>query len=280
MIIIEQFFTVEHRKEPEKMKALIKYIVGYFGYRITKKRKAVTHEKSSTAFSRVLLSLLSCTDEIRIVHVGANDGCTGDPLYDFIRRFPTRTQILLVEPQEYLIPYLKENYSFHEKSFVYNGAIGPNGFLKLFSVDQSVWKDLDVDYAKGWPEYRAPTGVTSSNRERVHKWLRNHSHFANELDIDNAIRESTVPSIQILDLLRKMDLPESIDVLQIDAEGYDDQVIYNSSIDTLMPKIIHFEAKHLPLEKLDRLSAFLEDYGYFLSRHGDDALAILPIPMR
>lgn len=71
-----------------------------------------------------LLALLSKTDQLNIVVVGANDGLVGDPIYDFVRMFPERTHLLLVEPQKELIPYLKENYSFHPDYTVFNGAVG------------------------------------------------------------------------------------------------------------------------------------------------------------
>lgn len=180
-----------------------------------------------------------------------------------------------MEPQKYLIPYLKKNYAFHSKSAIYNGAIGPIGDLKLYSIKKSVWKELDVNYAKNWPEYRAPTGVTSTSKENVRQWLEKHLKRKSKVEIDNQIIENTVQSIDLSNLLSKMEYEQSIDILQIDAEGYDDEIIYHSNIDKLKPKIINFEANLLSLSKLYNLKIYLENQGYILTYQGYDALAIL-----
>ena len=53
--------------------------------------------------------------------------------------------------------------------------------------------------------------------------------------------------------------PEMLDAdfLQIDAEGFDDEIIYNSSIKDLF-KIINFESKLLSDEKFSKLENFLK----------------------
>lgn len=255
------------------MKKLIKKIAEYFGYEISPKKEIHFEERFSTALECSLLSLLSCNQEILIVQVGANDGSINDPIYEFVKYFSERTQILLIEPQKELIPYLQENYLFHNNCLIFNGAIGPTKELILYSVDKSVWNDLDVHYAKEWPEYRAPTGVTSTRKEHVKDWLR--MYLNKNFNIESAIREYTVPGIQLSALLKDMNIPQSIDVLQIDAEGYDDQVIYYSNIDKLTPKVINFEAEYLSSERLERIRLFLEKRGYYLSWHDGDILAIL-----
>lgn len=256
------------------MKKTIKKLTSFFGYKISKKSEPIFKGIFSTPYECSLLSLLSCIDELKIVQVGANDGSINDPIYKFVRQFHKRTKILLVEPQEYLVPYLNENYSFHPNSFIYNGAIGPKGVLKLYSINKSYWKELNVKYAKDWPEYRAPTGVTSVNRQHVYHWLEKHLNLKN-IEIDKVIQENVVPSKELLELLEEMNFNQKIDVLQIDAEGYDDQVIYNSNINETTPKIINFEVKNLPPEKFENLKGYLESRGYVLSCHGGEALAIM-----
>lgn len=228
-----------------------------------------------------MLALLSCSKDLKIVQIGANDGANRDPIYRFVRQFPERTSILLIEPQEYLMPYLEENYGFHNNKKIFNGAIGPDGILKLYVVNKSCWDDLDVPYTKGMPQYLGPTGITSSNREHVRRWLSRYLKKQNgKVDIEAAILEMDVPSTQLSRLLREMDFGQAVDVLQVDVEGYDDQAIYHSNIDELMPKVINFEACHLPPERLEKLVSFLEERGYFVSHHGSDALAILSTPPR
>lgn len=71
---------------------------------------------------------------------------------------------------------------------------------------------------------------------------------------------------------------DSIDVLQIDAEGFDDQVIYASDIEKFLPPVINFEYGNLPPQRAKELSKYLAAHGYVLSQHGIDGLAIHTSP--
>jgi hypothetical protein len=67
-----------------------------------------------------------------------------------------------------------------------------------------------------------------------------------------------------------------IDLLQIDAEGYDDQVIYNSSIDFFQPKYINFESKNLDKDNLENLIKYLKEKSYeCIKWKTSDHLAVL-----
>ncbi|MDG1102910.1 MAG: hypothetical protein P8N75_05985 [Ascidiaceihabitans sp.] len=79
------------------------------------------------------------------------------------------------------------------------------------------------------------------------------------------------------ELLRRSTLFNNIDVLQIDAEGFDDQVIYSSNIENLRPLIINFELTNLDAQKATAVKSFLSKCGYMVSPHGMDGLAIRTI---
>ena len=69
---------------------------------------------------------------------------------------------------------------------------------------------------------------------------------------------------------------QNIDLLQVDAEGYDDEVIYNSSIDYFKPKFINFEYKNLNKIRYEKLIKFLnQNYYEFLEYRSNDCLAVL-----
>lgn len=61
----------------------------------------------------VLRALTRIKHRLNIVVVGANDGRVNDPIYDFAMKIPDRTNILLIEPNKLLLPYLQNNYSSH-----------------------------------------------------------------------------------------------------------------------------------------------------------------------
>ena len=65
-----------------------------------------------------------------------------------------------------------------------------------------------------------------------------------------------------------------IDVLQIDAEGYDDVVIYNSNLSYTRPKLIYFESHSMPKEKGKSLKKYLSKQRYRTYRVWGDSLAV------
>lgn len=205
-----------------------------------------------------------------IVIVGANDGKYGDPLYEVIRTAPERTRVLLIEPQSELISYLTENYSFHPDYAIHNGAIGPEGVMALYYPDRSVWSYFPDRH--DWPAYRVATGIASTDRTHV---LRRLERFLpRTVDATSALVEATVASNTLPVVLERVSFPPTIDLLQIDAEGFDDQVVYSSDIEHTRPKIIFFEMHHLSETKQRTLTAYLRDRGYSIWTHRDNSLAI------
>lgn len=231
---------------------------------------------SYSIYHSTLLALLGTVEHLHIVQVGANDGAINDPLYEFVRQHADRTQIVLVEPQPLLRPYLSENYSFHPNATIVSCAVGPEGSLHLYAVAPHVWPLLKVPYARGWPPYRAPSGVTSPSRDHVARWLSRH---LKNYDVDAAIEEHVVRCLPLTALLRESAM-RRVDVLQVDAEGFDDEVIYHSMTPELRPTIVHFEASALSRDRFDRLARFLADQHYVLHASGRDCLAVRISPER
>jgi len=77
-------------------------------------------------------------------------------------------------------------------------------------------------------------------------------------------------------LIARLSWTQDIDVLQIDAEGADDEVIYASDIERLRPRLINFERRHLSDQRQQTLAAFLAGQGYSILNWSDsDSTAIL-----
>jgi FkbM family methyltransferase len=216
-----------------------------------------------------LQALLENQAHLNIVVVGANDGRFNDPIYEFAIEKRAQTQILLIEPNKFLLPYLEANYSQHPSHQIANCAIGEGGDLILYAVKQEWFSHFQPAYAKGWPPYRAATGITSANREHVQVALQRES-----LNPDEAIETLTVPCKQLAGLLAEIAWPLSIDVLQIDAEGYDDLVIHAASLQHTTPKLIYFENHNIPTDRLDLLQKHLTQLNYQVHQINGDSLAI------
>ncbi len=102
-------------------------------------------------------------------------------------------------------------------------------------------------------------------------WVR--QHLPDEQDPDSLVAALTVPSGRLVPYLRDHWGDTTIDVLQIDAEGFDDEVIYACDIELTRPKILRFESAHLSPERLARLRAHLTK-NYRLIDLNHDMLAI------
>jgi FkbM family methyltransferase len=212
-------------------------------------------------------------ETLNIVVVGANDGKNNDPLYDYLANTKRKNTVVLIEPQQQLIPYLEENYRFHPDKHIVNAAVGPQGTMTLYGIKEQYWEQLNVPYAieRNWPPYRAPTGVTSSSKDHVANWLKKHMPDSNP---ESAITAFTVSSLGLESILETVGAKGEIDVLQIDTEGFDHSVIYNSNIQKTQPKIVFFEIVHLSNKALAELTDYLTSQDYELFHAQENSIAL------
>ena len=87
---------------------------------------------------------------------------------------------------------------------------------------------------------------------RRHGWSRPPAYY----DVQN-IKSQNLEEILIM--FPDMDQPN---MLQIDAEGFDDEIIYNSSIEKYNFQIINYEFKNLKIDRLKKLRTFLQNHNY------------------
>lgn len=263
-----------HRGYRATVKRTLATTLARGGYRITKDSAEPSQYPSSLDVA--VAALLSEREEIRLVQVGANDGLYNDPIRPLFRRNPDRMQLLLVEPQTSLIPVLRSTYADHPNVTIANCAVGAEGELLLYSIDPAEWSHCQPAYAAQWPIYRAPTGVTSTSREHVLGWL--HKYYSGRRPIQDVVVARSVASKSLMTLLKEQDWPESIDVLQVDTEGYDDEVIRHSDIDLTTPALVNYEHMNLSDARRERLESFFRQSGYGLHRGTQDTMAIRTRP--
>ncbi len=220
-------------------------------------------------YKKLFKFLLKLSKPLKIIIVGANDGKINDPSYNLIMKNAQKTQVLLVEPNTALISVLKENYRKHPSFEVANCAIGSNGIFQLFIIKEAWWPHFRPSYAEGWPVYRAATGVTSATKSNVEEALTRQG-----LDPKVAMGVINVPFKPLSELCRELNWKTPIDILQVDVEGHDDRVIYESNIDLLRPKLILFESHNLSAERQEALTRFLTERSYSIYTIKGDRLAV------
>lgn len=65
-----------------------------------------------------------------------------------------------------------------------------------------------------------------------------------------------------------------IDLIHIDAEGFDFKILQQINFEKYMPKLILFEHAHLSQEEKQQALLLLKNHDYTLNEYGGDTLAI------
>lgn len=192
-------------------------------------------------------------EETTIVQVGACDGITRDPLHHYIVK--GRTKAFLLEPNPQAFVRLQKAYAGVENATLIEAAIGDHdGEAALYRLKSSNNPGLDDDLG---------LQISSFSRDHLLK------HGARQ----NAIERISVPCCTLSSLADKFGLTH-INLLQIDAEGFDAEVVMMALGLKVRPDAINFE--HVHLRAADRESVFdaLRAAGYCFGCDDWNILAI------
>jgi FkbM family methyltransferase len=222
----------------------------------------VPHEKKDfmNFFEGMIIYLLSHQKKIKVIQVGANDGINGDPLFKIIKKYNSDIKYLGIEPHEKSFQQLVYNYRELENIFLVNKLIGDGSVVNFYSFNDK-FKQFDKN-ADGLSSVIKETMIRQMDR-------RGMKNF------DKYIKVNKCKSFPLKQAIEEYPIMLNADILQIDAEGFDDEIIYNSSIDDFNFKIINFEYKLLTKEKFVKLENFLKEKKYKIFKWSkSDALAI------
>ena len=210
------------------------------------------------------MDTLAISRKLNIVQIGANDGKLGDPVYKQNLRHGKK--LLLIEPQKHFREALLKNYStFKGELHIEHVAIGnQDENLEFHILKQDYWEKYEKKLGK------PPNGLFSLIKSQVAQRVASRLGI-NYSDIDKYMTTLKVDIVPLQKLLKKYNF-EEIDVLQIDAEGYDFQII--NSLEDIKPKIINFESFNLTPEEWVGFTSFCEEKGYGFIQGIQDTLAI------
>lgn len=205
-----------------------------------------------------------------VVQIGANDGVSNDPVHSHISKSHDITAVF-VEPQPDAFSALQKNYSTFTNCVFVNAAIDRyEKPVTMYRIKPQYWKEYKRIY-KSWAN---PSGITSMDRNHVKSFLKKvaPSYFSNH-DPDAWIEEIVVPVMNFSSLLGKAGISE-IDVLQIDAEGYDYEILDMAlSVDIKPPRVINLEVKNIQqVDKANSKQRLLE-MGYCVWENKGDLCA-------
>jgi FkbM family methyltransferase len=224
---------------------------------------------------RVLRLLLRRQGRACIVQVGAHVGQTdNDLLYAFLcdlhRRDPAalaRCAGILVEPLPHLFDRLRRNYAFWPGAIFENVALADHdGIADFYALDPAV----DLERA-GMPRWLDQLGSLLPER-LTDLWDRYEGRPEYKAFLLAHQRVLRVPCVRLNSLLARHGF-RSVDLLQVDAEGYDAAIIRSLDFTSVSIRIINYE-RVLLFEQEPACRRLLEDRGYVLYDHQQNTMAL------
>jgi FkbM family methyltransferase len=183
--------------------------------------------------------------ELTFIQVGAFDGVSDDDMRELIVTHCLRG--VLVEPQPTAFARLKELYRDQPQVTLLEAAIAEREGVR------DLYCQLGV------------AGMTASF-DRAH--LRKHGIADHEIVAQPVICHTIESAVRAGGL-------EHVDLIQIDAEGYDWPIIQSIDFARLRPHILRFEFRHMSRGDADACLALLADAGYRFVVETDDIIAHL-----
>jgi FkbM family methyltransferase len=194
--------------------------------------------------------------DITFLQVGAFDGVTGDPISPLVDKYNLRG--ILVEPQKEFFAKLKQTYS---------RFTGADRFTFFNAVIAE--KDGAVPFYRIAPDAKGPDWlhqIASLDRNNIVR----HAKFLPAIESQIIVEQLEALSF---DTLLQRSSTSHVDILQIDAEGFDAKLLRMFNVSIRKPPIVRFEHKHLGAEEYEQTLNMLLDAGYRISVGSTDTLA-------
>lgn len=189
------------------------------------------------------------------VQVGANDGISHDILFDFVAYRPFAIGIV-IEPIKDYFDDLTHNYRSFPSIIPVNLALHPHlQEVTLHRLDKTK-ESLVPTWAKG---------IASLNPQH---------HLKSRIPTEYIVKE-TVKADTFMNVYKRYCAAfETLDLIQIDTEGFDSQILRMIDFKQVKPAIVKFESIHL--HKWDWLLTYLRlnRMGYTIFTQGGDVIAI------
>ena len=198
-------------------------------------------------FSHILKTAERLKKIHSFVQVGSHDGIMHDPLHTFIKH--NKWKGILIEPQKLYFDKLKLYYKKRPNLFFINKAVHPSKKkLTLFKVKNA------NDYSH--------TGWASVHPERFKN--TEYEHQTETEEVEACTLMEAIESCKIT----------SLDLLQIDTEGFDFEIIKMLDFKKITPLIIHYEHIHLSNKDKKKAGILLNMNEFFSFKSKNDTIAL------
>jgi len=192
------------------------------------------------------------------VQIGANDGIKADPIYLYVIKYHWKG--ILVEPVKYIFEKLKKNYQGIKGLNFENAGIGKkDGYNRFYRLKRMEGQNMPLWYDE----------IGSFVKSNVLK------HKDKMKNIEDYLMVDKVPSLTLISLFKKYKL-RKIDLLVIDAEGFDYHIVKQIPFKKIKPSIIVYESRHLSKAQKKECLTLLRKNGYSIMEL-TDTVAFVPI---
>lgn len=234
---------------------LIKKIIGIFGYKLTSKNLVKINREISKnnclSLDNILRSIFEKNNITGIIQIGANDGLRFDNINKYIKKFKTKS--ILVEPIKEYFDQLKKNYENYNNVFFENLAISVNNQINyLYKVKTNNLDKYD-EHIKGINSYDLNHLIKHGVKKR---------HITREI----------IESISITNLFQKYNF--NINLLFIDAEGYDADIVIDLFQNSNYRPIIIIEYVHIHLSSIKILNNLFKEKNYRYLKINENLICI------
>jgi len=233
----------------------LKKIVGIFGLKIVSKNLVKVEREidngNHLSLDKVLTSIFKENNITGLVQIGANDGLRFDNINKYIKQYKTNS--VLVEPIKEYFDQLKENYKDYENVFFENLAISVNNQINY------LYKVKTEDLEKYGEHIKA---ISSYDFNHLIKHGVKKKHITKEI----------IKNISIKNLFEKYDF--DINLLFVDAEGYDAEIVIDLLKNSNFRPIIIFEYVHVQLSSIKIYKKLLKDKKYKYIKINENLLCV------
>jgi FkbM family methyltransferase len=228
-------------------KSLVNGWLRRLGYRIEK--VAEVGEESVDVFCLALqLAMVRAGSDFFFVQIGAHNGVNDDPIHEFVIRY--HLSGVLIEPQPLVFKELKENYASEPQLIFENAAIShKDGEAKMYCTKAENGEHDSF--------------LTTFRREVLESRIGRHAE----------IEKIDVAALTFQTLIARHSIGR-VDLLQIDAEGFDWEILKLFDFNAYCPAIVRFEHVNLSRRELAEAVMLLAKLGYHLHRQATDIVAV------
>jgi FkbM family methyltransferase len=193
----------------------------------------------------VVAKELLANPRMTFLQIGAFDGVGQDDLRELVTTHKLRG--VLVEPQPAAFARLQQTYRSQPQVTLLQAAIAESeGMRELYC-------------------HRSHASMAASF---------NRAHLRKHGIADHEIVAQSVPCHTVESALRVAGLSQ-VDLIQIDAEGYDWPIIRSIDFTRMRPRLIRFEYRHMGDRDADACLAHLASHGYRFMLESHDIIAVL-----